>query len=115
LRLFSDDYINDVLKLAEEKRGRHEKTVDLGGGRSMLKLKLPLNEIVVDFHDHLKSITSGYASFDYEECGYEPTSLVKVCDAFTNMWALRETARIRCGFLPKFLFPACVGETVILG
>jgi len=43
-----------------------------------MTFKLPLNEIVVDFYDKLKSITSGYASFDYEELGFEQTSLVKV-------------------------------------
>ena len=46
--------------------------------RVLLKYVLPLNEIVMDFHDTLKSLSSGYASFDYEEYEYEPTSLAKV-------------------------------------
>ena len=46
--------------------------------RIMLQYKLPLSEIVVDFHDRLKSLSSGYASFDYEEAGYEKTQIVKL-------------------------------------
>lgn len=46
--------------------------------RIMLQYKLPLSEIVVDFHDKLKSLSSGYASFDYEEAGYEKTEIVKL-------------------------------------
>lgn len=55
------------------------KSIDPQLGRTLITFRLPLIEIVVDFYDKLKSITSGYASFDYEEIGYEPSSLVKVC------------------------------------
>lgn len=44
----------------------------------MLQFLLPLNEIIVDFHDSLKRVSSGYASFDYEEYGYEPSNITKV-------------------------------------
>lgn len=47
--------------------------------RVMMKYRLPLAEIVTDFYDELKSRSSGYASFDYEEAGYEDSDLVKVC------------------------------------
>ena len=46
--------------------------------RVMMKMKLPLAEVVTDFHDEIKSISSGYASFDYEEAGYDTSDLVKV-------------------------------------
>ena len=46
--------------------------------RIILKYKLPLNEVATDFYDQLKSLSSGYASFDYEEAGYEPADLVKM-------------------------------------
>jgi translation elongation factor EF-4 len=55
----------------------------------MMQFLLPLNEIVVDFHDHLKSISSGYASFDYEECGFVPSKLVKV-SSFMNPFNIRD-------------------------
>jgi translation elongation factor EF-4 len=60
----------------------------------MLQFLFPLNEIVVDFHDHLKSISSGYASFDYEEYGFVPSKLVKV-SSLTNPFKIRDTV-----FLP---------------
>ena len=72
-----DQYLGSVLTLCTERRGEQ---VDLSyvGTRAMLVYKLPLNEVVFDFYDRLKSITKGYASFDYEITGYEVNNLVKV-------------------------------------
>lgn len=72
-----DEYLGAVLKLCTERRGeQHELTYV--GNRAMVVYQIPLNEIVFDFYDRLKSITSGYASFDYELTGYEESDLVKV-------------------------------------
>ncbi len=72
-----DEYLGAVLKLCTERRGeQHELTYV--GSRAMVVYQIPLNEIVFDFYDRLKSITSGYASFDYELTGYEEADLVKV-------------------------------------
>lgn len=75
--LVPDTYLGAVLKLCNERRGEQ---VDLTyvGNRAMVVYKIPLNEIVFDFYDRLKSITSGYASFDYEIIAYEASDLVKV-------------------------------------
>ncbi len=71
------EYVGNVLKLCEEKRGRQE-SMNFHGERAVIIYALPLNEIVLDFHDKLKSFTKGYASFDYEVQGYEPSDLVKL-------------------------------------
>jgi len=71
-------YLGGVLKLCEERRGRQEDMTFLEATRVILKYKLPLNEIATDFYDELKSLSSGYASFDYEQSGYEPAKLVKM-------------------------------------
>ena len=71
-------YLGNVLKLCEEKRGIQQDMSYLDEGRIILKYKLPLNEVATDFYDQLKSLSSGYASFDYEEAGYEPSDLVKM-------------------------------------
>ncbi len=75
--LVPDEYLGDVLKLCQERRGVQ---VDLtyAGTRAMVVYKLPLNEVVFDFYDRLKSVTKGYASFDYSIDGYEPGNLVKM-------------------------------------
>lgn len=70
--------MGNVLSLCFEKRGVEHLTKDIGNDRIMLQFLLPLNEIIIDFHDSLKNVTSGYASFDYEEQDYEPTHIVKV-------------------------------------
>ncbi|XP_043262182.1 translation factor GUF1 homolog, mitochondrial isoform X1 [Colletes gigas] len=72
------EYIGVILSLCMEKRGTEETRKDIGNNRVMLQFLLPLNEIIVDFHDSLKCITSGYASFDYEEYDYKPTNIVKL-------------------------------------
>ncbi|MTI08708.1 translation elongation factor 4 [Curvivirga aplysinae] len=72
-----DEYLGPVLTLCTERRGE-QLDLTYVGGRAMVVYKLPLNEVVFDFYDRLKSITSGYASFDYEMVGYESGDLVKV-------------------------------------
>ena len=75
--LVPDEYLGSVLKLCTERRGEQED-LTYAGTRAMRVYKIPLNEIVFDFYDRLKSISSGYASFDYELIGYEVSDLVKV-------------------------------------
>ncbi len=75
--LVPDTYLGAVLKLCTERRGVQQELTYVGS-RAMVVYQIPLNEIVFDFYDRLKSITSGYASFDYELTGYEQSDLVKV-------------------------------------
>lgn len=75
--LVPDTYLGAVLKLCTERRGEQVELTYVGS-RAMVVYKIPLNEIVFDFYDRLKSITSGYASFDYELIQYEEADLVKV-------------------------------------
>ena len=70
--------IGDVLALVSEKRGICEHTETIDGERVMLVCRLPLNEILVDFNDRLKSITNGYGSMDYEMAGYEKAKLCRL-------------------------------------
>jgi len=72
------DYVGAVLALCEEKRGVQKSLEFHVGSRVQVAYELPLNEIVVDFYDRLKSATKGYASFDYEMSGYKEADLVKV-------------------------------------
>jgi GTP-binding protein LepA len=71
-------YLGNIIKLCEEKRGIQKDLSYLTEDRIILKYKLPLNEVATDFYDKLKSLSAGYASFDYEESGYEPADLVKM-------------------------------------
>jgi GTP-binding protein LepA len=73
-----EEYLGGILKLLEEKRGEQKKFEYIGGGRVMLVYELPLNEIVLDFYDRLKSASRGYASLDYHLSGYRASSLVKL-------------------------------------
>lgn len=75
--LVPDNYLGAVLKLCTERRGEQVELTYVGA-RAMVVYNIPLNEIVFDFYDRLKSITSGYASFDYELTGYQESDLVKV-------------------------------------
>ena len=72
-----DDYLGAVLKLCQDRRGR-QKNLTYAGARAMLVYDLPLNEVVFDFYDRLKSVSRGYASFDYKMIGYEENELVKL-------------------------------------
>jgi GTP-binding protein LepA len=73
-----EEYLGGILKLLEEKRGVQKKFEYIGGSRVMLTYELPLNEIVLDFYDRLKSASRGYASLDYHLAGYRASSLVKL-------------------------------------
>jgi GTP-binding protein LepA len=75
--LVPDDHLGAILKLCEERRGI-QQNLTYAGGRAMLVYKLPLNEVVFDFYDRLKSVSRGYASFDYTVTGYEEGELVKL-------------------------------------
>jgi GTP-binding protein LepA len=72
------EFLGGVLGLCEEKRGTQKEIRYLGPKRVMVTYELPLNEIVVDFYDRLKSVSRGYASMDYEIAGYRPANLVKL-------------------------------------
>ena len=73
-----EEYIGEILKLLEEKRGNQKKFEYIGGGRVLLLYELPLNEIVLDFYDRLKSASRGYASLDYHLAGYRMSPMVKL-------------------------------------
>ena len=72
-----DEFLGSVLALCTERRGRQIELTYVGG-RAMARYRLPLNEVVFDFYDRLKSVSRGYASFDYELAGYEESDLVNV-------------------------------------
>ncbi|HZT20824.1 MAG TPA: elongation factor 4, partial [Dongiaceae bacterium] len=72
-----DEHLGAILKLCEERRGVQQELTYVGS-RAMLVYRLPLNEVVFDFYDRLKSVSRGYASFDYHLDGYEPGELVKL-------------------------------------
>ncbi|MDC1059160.1 translation elongation factor 4 [Planktomarina temperata] len=75
--LVPDDYLGDVLKLCQDRRGV-QLDLTYAGSRAMVVYDLPLNEVVFDFYDRLKSVTKGYASFDYQMIGYQQDNLVKM-------------------------------------
>jgi GTP-binding protein LepA len=73
-----EDSIGEILKLLEEKRGEQKKFEYIGSGRVLLMYEMPLNEIVMDFYDRLKSASRGYASLDYHLAGYRVSKMVKL-------------------------------------
>src|SRR5882672_6752280 len=75
--LTPDEYLGSVLKLCQDRRGE-QKELTYVGNRAMVKYELPLNEVVFDFYDRLKSVSRGYASFDYHLTDYRPADLVKL-------------------------------------
>src|SRR6187431_1645734 len=75
--LTPDEYLGSVLKLCQDRRGE-QKELTYVGNRAMVKYNLPLNEVVFDFYDRLKSVSRGYASFDYHLTDYRPADLVKL-------------------------------------
>jgi GTP-binding protein LepA len=75
--LTPDEYLGAVLKLCQDRRGE-QKELTYVGNRAMVKYDLPLNEVVFDFYDRLKSVSRGYASFDYHLTDYKPADLVKL-------------------------------------
>ena len=75
--LVPDEFLGDVLKLCQDRRGI-QLDLTYAGSRAMVVYDLPLNEVVFDFYDRLKSVTKGYASFDYQLTGYRQDNLVKM-------------------------------------
>jgi len=73
-----EEYLGEILKLLEEKRGTQKKFEYIGTGRVLLVYELPLNEIVLDFYDRLKSASRGYASLDYHFAGHRVSPMVKL-------------------------------------
>jgi len=127
-----NEFLGNILKLCEEKRGTQKEIRYLGPKRVMLLYEIPLNEIVYDFYDRLKSLSRGYASMDYEMVGMRPSDLVKldvringqVVDAM-SMIIHRERAyyrgrdlihRLR-GLIPRQLFEvviqAAIGSRIV--
>ncbi|MBR4654480.1 MAG: translation elongation factor 4 [Kiritimatiellae bacterium] len=102
--------IGDVMRIVMDRRGLVEGTETVDGHRVMLHCKMPLNEILLDFHDTLKSVSHGYASMDYEPAGYEVGDIVKMdillngetVDAFATM-VHRSKARARGAQICKAL------------
>jgi GTP-binding protein LepA len=96
-----DEYLGSILKLCQDRRGI-QKNLTYVGGRAQATYELPLNEVVFDFYDRLKSLSKGYASFDYEQIGYREGDLVKMgilvneepVDAL-SMIVHRSTAEVR--------------------
>lgn len=78
-----DEYLGAILKLCQDRRGI-QKNLTYVGGRAQLTYELPLNEVVFDFYDRLKSISRGYASFDYHQIGYREGDLVKMSILVNN-------------------------------
>jgi GTP-binding protein LepA len=129
--LVPDEFLGDVLKLCQDRRGIQQE-LTYAGSRAMVVYDLPLNEVVFDFYDRLKSVTKGYASFDYEITGYRPDNLVKMqvlvndepVDAL-SMMVHRDRAEMRgrgmCeklkGLIPRHMFKipiqAAIGGKVI--
>ena len=81
--LVPDEHLGSVLKLCEDRRGR-QRNLSYAGSRAMLVYELPLNEVVFDFYDRLKSVSRGYASFDYRITGYQEGDLVKMALLVNN-------------------------------
>ncbi|CAN5315556.1 elongation factor 4 [soil metagenome] len=108
--LVPNDFIGEMMQLILEKRGEVINTETLDERRVMLTARLPLNEILVDFNDRLKSLTRGYGSMDYEHAGYQAAKLVKMdllingepVDAFSSI-VHRDKAEARGRALAKKL------------
>ncbi len=76
--MLPSDYIGDVMNLIMNKRGLCTDTESVDGKHVILTAELPMHEIIIDFHDKLKSMTKGYGSMNYEPCGYRPEKMVKM-------------------------------------
>jgi GTP-binding protein LepA len=117
--LVPDDYMGAVLKLCEDRRGR-QINLSYAGSRAMLEYELPLNEVVFDFYDRLKSVTRGYASFDYQMADYRTGDLVKMA-ILVNGEPVDARGRAMCerlkDLIPRHLFKipiqAALGGKVI--
>ncbi|XP_067892183.1 translation factor Guf1, mitochondrial isoform X2 [Heterodontus francisci] len=91
--LTPDDYIGKIISLCQSRRGVQKNVVYIDDHRVMMQYLFPLNEIVVDFYDSLKSLSSGYASFDYEDAGYQVADLIKM-DIYLNGKCVEELTTI---------------------
>ena len=76
--MLTKEYIGSIMTLCQERRGTYESTEYIEANRAVLKYRMPLNEIIYDFFDALKSRSRGYASFDYEFSGYEQSELTRL-------------------------------------
>ena len=76
--MVTSEFIGAIMELCQERRGVYQSVDYIEAGRAVVKYKLPLNEIIYDFFDALKSRSRGYASLDYELCGYETSKLLKL-------------------------------------
>jgi GTP-binding protein LepA len=76
--MVTKDFVGPIMELCQERRGKYISMEYMEESRALLKYELPLNEIIYDFFDALKSRSRGYASFDYEMKGYEKSDLVKL-------------------------------------
>ena len=72
------EYVGSILELCQEKRGRQISFSNVAANKIILQYQLPLAEIVTDFHDKLKALSKGYASFDYEPVGFRPSDVVRI-------------------------------------
>jgi GTP-binding protein LepA len=130
--MVTKDFVGSIMELCQQRRGRYVSMEYIEAGRALIKYELPLNEIIYDFFDALKSRSRGYASFDYDLKGYEKSSLVKLdilinkeqVDALSfivHSDSAYERGRKMCEKLkdeiPRHLFEipiqACVGGRVI--
>ncbi len=130
--MVTKDFVGSIMELCQQRRGRYVSMEYIEAGRALIKYELPLNEIIYDFFDALKSRSRGYASFDYDLKGYEKSSLVKLdilinkeqVDALSfivHSESAYERGRRMCEKLkdeiPRHLFEipiqACVGGRVI--
>lgn len=124
--------IGDIMRLLLEKRGELVKTESIDTRRVILTCSIPLNEVLVDFHDKLKSVSSGYASMDYEYAGYLASDIVKLdillngepVDAFSSLIHRskavargRQLCRVLKDVIPPHMFAvpvqATIGRTII--
>ena len=129
--LVPDEFLGNVIKLLNDKRGIQNK-MDYVGKRVLLEYDIPMNEIVMDFYDKLKSTTKGYASFDYEPIGFRPGNLKKldvrvagdIVDALSiivpeekAVYRGREFIKALKELIPRQLFEvavqASIGNTII--
>ncbi len=76
--LVPSEYVGNIMKIAQDRRGTYITTEYIDADRALLRYELPLSEIVLDFYDRLKSVSRGYASFDYDYKGHCPSQLVKL-------------------------------------
>ncbi len=124
--------IGDIIRLVTERRGELRATESVDARRVMLTCMLPLNEILIDFHDMLKSVSRGYASMDYEPTGYQATDIVKldillngeVVDAFSSLVHRdkaiargRQMCKALAQTIPPHMFKvpvqAAIGRTIV--